>query len=536
MSNWSKSLLIGVIIFLAFSCKKEASWDIDATVPIAKSQLDINHFFGDTIFNSDPTGLLHINFSKTLLNYTIDSLAKLPDTTIKSSFTSFFDHYIDPNTQVYTNSLLSDKEVTFDVANGIELNKAKIRKGILKVELSNTFSGPLNFIYELNSASLWGNTLKVNLIAPGGSTLAPSVITQTYSLENYDVDLRGSTLNKVNTLVQNYEIRTLPSSPTTLLAVGEGLNMKISFLGVIPEYAQGYFGQQSLSIPKDSAFVSFFENFNPNGLLLTQASINFNIINEFGVELSSNISNVKSIKTNPRNVVSLSPINSLQSINVNRASKTNNTSNPVFPWVKTIFFNTTNSNLNAFIENLPNYLGFSADTKLNPLGNISGSNDFAYYGHGLKVTADVDIPLSLSANYFSLIKYSKIDLSKAKQLDNVNDCEIVLFAKNNFPFRAQIQGYLLNDKNQVIDSLFIPGQNYVQAALSDLSNNVIAPNDSKLVVSFSKEKLDKLKLCKQIKFISYLFLSNQPTPIKLTEKSYLDLVVNANVNYKAKTK
>ena len=75
--------------------------------------------------------------------------------------------------------------------------------------------------------------------------------------------------------------------------------------------------------------------------------------------MSSSINNLKSIKTSSSNVVTLNAGNLLQSINVNRAGKTNNPSNPVFPWVQLINVNNTNSNLNPFLENLPNYFGFA---------------------------------------------------------------------------------------------------------------------------------------------------------------------------------
>jgi hypothetical protein len=53
---------------------------------------------------------------------------------------------------------------------------------------------------------------------------------------------------------------------------------------------------------------------------------------------------------------------------------------------------------------------------------------------------------------------------------------------------------------------------------------------------FNKTKITNLSQCKQIKFVSYLFLPNQPTPIKINEDSYLDLVVHAYLNYNASSK
>jgi hypothetical protein len=531
MRNLQK-LVIGLFLIIStLSCKKETNWDVDLAIPLAKSHLNISNFFGDTIFQSDPNGLLHIAFSKDLINYTMDSLVNLPDTTIPLGYTLPFTQAFNPGVLIYSNDINPDKEIKFDVSNGVELNRAIVRSGYLKVEYSNTYAQPLNFKYIINSASLWGNFLTINQIIPGNSSFS-----KTYSLNGYNINLTGQNGNKVNTLVQTYTITTDASGVADVLQPGQGLLMQLSFKEIVPEYVQGYFGQQDLSFGPDSSSIGFLANFNPNNLMLTQSSINFRIINEFGIEMSSSINSMKSIKTSPHNVITLNSGNLLQSINVNRASKTNNPSNPVFPWLKQIDVNSSNSNLNPFLENLPNYLGYSIKATLNPLGNISAGNDFAFYGRGLRVVADVDIPLALSANYFSLINFSKVDLTQIKELKDVNSCDIIMQARNNYPFRAQIQGYMLNDQNQIIDSLFIPGQNVAESAITDGNNVVLNYVDSKLIASFDKTKITNLTQCKQIKFVSYLYLPNQPTPIKINEDSYLDLTVHAYLNYNVRSK
>ncbi|MES2131270.1 MAG: hypothetical protein V4506_02915 [Bacteroidota bacterium] len=531
-----KVLLPAVFLLLAGSCKKEkTSWDIDAAFPIAQSHLNISNFFGDTIFKADPTGLLHIAFSKDIINFTMDSLVKLPDTTVTIGFTSPFVSQLNPGTPIFSNNASTDREITFQISNGVELNKAIIKKGFLKVEYFNSYGQPLNFNYEINSANLWGNILHINQTIGGGSVSNPATLTQTYALDDYTINLTGLTNTKVNTLVQTYTISTDASGSADALQVGQGLSVKLSFVKVVPAYVQGYFGQQDLSFGPDSSLVGLLENFKPSNFALTQSAINFRIINEFGIELSSSINALRSIKTNPANVVTLNAGNLLQSININRAGKTNNASNPVFPWVKQIDINSSNSNLNSFLENLPNYLGYSINAKLNPLGNVSAGNDFAYYGHGLKVIADVDIPFALSADYFNLINYAKMDITQISQLNNVNSCDIILKARNNYPFTVKIQGYMLNDQMQTVDSLFNWTNNTIQSAVTNNLNTVLNYTDTKLVSTFDREKVQHLIQCKQIKFVTYLYLPNQPTPIKVTDSSYLDLVLSANVDYNVKT-
>lgn len=526
-----------VFLLSIFSCKKETTWDIDAAIPIARSHLNISNFFGDTIFKTDASGLVHLAFTKEVLNLTMDSLVKLPDTTVNIGYTAFFNSSLSPGDLIYTNSgVVSNQEITFDVSNGVQLNKAIIRSGFLKVEYFNTYSQPLNFVYDINSAKLWGNVFHINQSIAGGSVSSPNSLIKYYSLAGYDISLTGLSNNKVNTLVQTYTIKTDASGLPATLATGEGLNIKLSFIDVIPEYVQGYFGQQDLSFGPDSTYFGLLNNFNTQNFKLTQSTINFSIINEFGIEMSSTINNVKSIKVNPYYAVTLNTGSMLQSLNINRAGKTNVPSNPVFPFIKQILLNNTNTNLNPFLENIPNYLSYTVKAKINPLGNVSAGNDFAYYGHGLRVIADVDIPMALSADYFKLTNYAKTDFGNIQQLNNVNYCELILQAKNNYPFKAKIQGYLMDEYNAIIDSLFMPNENIIESAITNSSNVVLNPVDSRLVSNISNSKLENLKKCKQIKFVSWMYLPNQPTPIKIKSDSFLDLIVSANVNYKAKTK
>ncbi len=148
----------------------------------------------------------------------------------------------------------------------------------------------------------------------------------------------------------------------------------------------------------------------------------------------------------------------------------------------------------------------------------------------------MDIPFEISADYFSLVNFAKIDLTSINELDNVNNCEMILQARNNYPFRAQIQGYMVDTQGQVVDSMFTWDNNTIQAAITDNANNVLHYTDTRLVAYFNQAKTQHLKQCSQVKFVTYLYLPNQPTPIRIKDSSYLDLILSANVNYHVKTK
>ena len=113
---------------------------------------------------------------------------------------------------------------------------------------------------------------------------------------------------------------------------------------------------------------------------------------------------------------------------------------------------------------------------------------------------------------------------------------MILQARNNYPFKAQIQGYMLNTQDQVVDSLFTWDNNTIQSAVTNSSNVVLNYVDTKLVASLNKTKIEHLRQCSRIKFVTYLYLPNQPTPIKIKDDNYLDLMLSAFVDYNVKTK
>ena len=80
----SALILLVLAILALFSCRKEtvASWDVDITGPVISSKLNIRHFLTDSLFTSDANGILNLNVNREVAYIKVDSLLKLPYTTI----------------------------------------------------------------------------------------------------------------------------------------------------------------------------------------------------------------------------------------------------------------------------------------------------------------------------------------------------------------------------------------------------------------------------------------------------------------------
>ncbi len=518
-------LLLGLTAF--YGCRKPASanWDVDVIFPIVKSTLNITNFIGDSIFIPDNTGLLSLNVTREITAVKLDSLLNLPDTTIVSTFTlpAVIAQTLTPGTPL---PFFPSTETDFNISNGVALKTIDIRSGFLKVKFTNDLSQPLDLLYVIPSAVKNGQPLKIfETVPPNNDTLR-----KTYDLSGYNLNLRGQTGIKYNTIVQTYTVAVNPLAAAVTATYGQGAKAYLTYSDIVPQYVEGYFGQQTVMLPLDTARFNIFNNLQAANFMLNDATLNFKILNEFGAEFTSNLSNIKSVNSVNSNVVALTP-GLLSNININRATKAGNT---IFPSVKSISVTSSNSNIVPFLSNLPNKLTYQGVINVNPLGNLSGYNDFAYYNTGIKVLADVNIPLRFNASYFKLSSISTVNFSNVKQLDNVKGGNFIISALNGYPFRAQIQAYLINDQNQVIDSLFMPGNNFMERGVIDAQNIVTNPTSSKLYVPITTVKIENLKKAKTIKLATYFIMPPNPPDIKIYENYTFDINIVAELIYNVK--
>lgn len=524
-----KLLFIFLSVFIAsslfFSCKKNqlAYWDVDLVSPIARGTLNIKNFFGDSLFQSDNSHILHLKFSRKVADLKIDTLVKLKDTTINYTFAALFTATVGPNTMLFYKT----EEIDFQVPNGARLRYGMVKSGVLNVKYSNNTRIPLLFQYSLLSAQKNSTPLSVTEIIPPGT----ASLIKSYNIDGYELNLTGLYGNKFNTVVHSFTVYTAPNAQPDSILFGQGIQAEISYEKIIPQYIEGYFGQQDIVIPYDSASIGFSKTLEVSNFQINSAYINFRIINDFGVDIQGKLDTVTSININNGNTVYLNS-SVLNSININRATKTGNWANPVNSTTTTVNINTNNSNLKPFIENLPDYLGYSGRIKINPNGNVSATNDFAYYNTGIRIFADIDVPLIFRADYFRLQDVVDIDFKNVSQLNNVNEGKIIFNITNNYPFKVKLQAYLLDEYSNTLDSLLLPSNNTIEMAYVNTNNDIVSPRNSQLIAYMSKNTIENLKKSKKIKLVSYGYLPPSPPDIVIYDDYFLDVVITVDVNYR----
>jgi hypothetical protein len=517
--------LLGIISLLFFTCRKPtvANWDVDAVLPVVNSQLNIKNFVGDSIFKADNTGLLSLSLSRELTSFTLDSLIPIPDTSLVVTFTVIvgLQTIKQPPGTVFT--FFPSTELNFNVPDGVAIKRMDVRTGRLKIKFSNSLSQPIDLTYVIPSATKNGFPFTIIETVPNGS----NSLSKSYDLSGFSFNMSGISGNSSNSFVQSYTMAINPNADTVLVGNGEVAKLEVTYENIVPQYVQGYFGQLVNEIPLDTTKLNLINNFYAPNFALKDARLDFKIVNEFGVEFRANLSNIKSINSISNKVVAINT-NQLANINLNRATKSGTT---VYPSTYPVSFTSANSNIVPFLSNLPDKITRSGKLSVNPLGNISGYNDFAFYGQGVRLIADINIPLRFNADYFKLTSTSSIDLQNAEQLENVKDGNFVILAKNGYPFKARLQAYLKDAQGNIIDSLFVFGKNTIEAGQIDGFNKVVAQTSSKVLVPIDQNKITKLRNSKSIQVITYFIMPPNPPDITIYENYTFDINIVAELNY-----
>ncbi len=523
-------LLVWLFILLGLSsCRKrgETSWDLDVLSPVINAELNISNFLGDSLFETDNTGLLHLTINRTLAKLELDSLIEIPDTIITSGYTwTLFPVSISPGQALAAGV---QQPLTFKFPNGIGLRYAEMQKGQLKVQFKNSYSQPIDFNYSFPGIVKNGLPLEVSETLAGYDTIGQ---TRFYDLAGYTLNMTGSG-GLLNTISQNYSVKVSSNAQIATIQTGQGVTLKISYNNFLPRYVEGYFGKQTIELKADSTKLDIAKNLTATNFKLNSAKAEFKIINDFGCELSAGLSDIVSVNKTNNQMVGLNAPN-LANININRANKTGVWYNPYSSSVKQIILDNSNSNLKNCLELLPEYLKYKGSILVNPLGNTSGFNDFAYLNSSIRIDANIDIPLSFSANRFDLTALSKVDLSQIKQIDNINAGRFIVKTNNGFPFQIKLQAYMQDSTNAVIDSVFNAANNTIASGNVNAQNIVTSSVSSDLSIPVNYQRIEHLKKTKTIKIVARLIMPPNPPEIKLLETYRLSMKIIVDVNYTVK--
>lgn len=511
------------LLLLASGCKHDsgnAEWNIDVLAPALKTTLTLSNLVEDSLLVVNPDNSMKLVYERSLYNLPVDSILQIPDTVIDTPVTSPIGISLAPGSSIP----VINSPTRYDLK-GAEIVEAIARSGTVQVRATNNLATKVILIYSIPSATLNGVAFSIT-----AEIEANASISQSFDISGYHLDLRGLSGNSNNTLITSISGHTDPNGQTVQIGAGQTfITLESSFLGIIPQYARGYFGSQSIDIDLDSTDFCAFKKIIAGSIGLENVILSLDLENAVGADAQATINQLSSYNSRTGTMVNLSHSLIGNPVNITRASEPWPNSGNVTSTFNSYVVNKDNSNILAFIENLPDKLFYSLKFNVNPLGNISSGNDFFYYDKNIKASVALEVPLSFYASGLTLsdtIDFTS-DANNVGKLINSGNFRLV--ADNGFPLSAKAQLYLLDENNTVLDSLL--SDNIIAAPPLDGDLKVAQSLVSTVVLPIGNSTGDKLNITRRINIKVIFDTPFAPQLLKIYDGYKMDIKLIGDFNY-----
>jgi len=529
-------LLFTCISLLQFNaCKRDTgpSWDVGIVLPLAHASLSIDGLLTDSLTTTNADGSIKLVYSTKFLGLETDTLFKFPDTTVANVFHLPIGYAnLAPGTFLIPPSTPTQTE--FNVSN-VEIVMGILTDGLMTMKFKNDIRKRVIVQYQIPCATLNSIPFSVTFLIPAApDSLNSSIANNTVSLAGYTIDFTGTNNDRVNTITTLFTAQIDPTEiGNTTIYPSDTVSANSAFSNIKPYYIRGYFGNETIQIGPEETSFSLFNQIQSGSIGLDSLKMSVGITNYLGVDSRLTFNGIWSRNTNTNQTVQLN--NSLigNPININRGVLTSSWL-PVIPSTYNFTFDNSNSNAKALIENLPHKLGFDVTLVTNPLGNVSGNNDFFFSDYGIEATLDVEIPLNLFADQLVITDTVIPNFSSITFKENILKGKLTLIAANSFPFDAAIDLYFIDVNGNTIGSL-VSQPNTINSGPVTLSGGYLVSTgtaNSQLTIPLSESQTSDMLNCEKIVFKANFDTNSNPVYTKIFASNHLDINLSADFDYR----
>lgn len=515
---------LALTALLSAGCRKEKpQWDIDVLVPLARTTLTVRDLVADSLLEADAQGNLTLVYRGMLFSVGLDTLLQAPDTSFSYKYALPFPGPLNFPPGV---SILNQADVQrFDLAD-VQLRELRLREGSLRLDMVNMVASAINGRMELPGAQLADGPALLTATAPAGSPAQPGTSSATRSLAGARFDLRGPQGNSVNTVQTLVSAQLDPDGQGAWATDQDSLLLNVRYLGLVPQYARGYFGQRTQRFGPDSSRLGLFDAFVAGALDLEAATLLLRIENGFGADLRMRLRQLKAVNARTGESVDLEHALLQGPLNITRATGNEST---YAPSVHTRVIGMGNSNIDRFLECLPDRVAYDLDLELNPLGDISNGNDFVHYGSQLKADVDLEVPLRVGMDGLTLQSITAVSLPGKPQGHALRSGVLRLFVENGFPLQARMELATVDGSGAVLT--VIPVQGEVASAALGANGEAVQRTSSALAAIVDAGTLQELYDGARLRIRAALTTVPPGQRARILDRYAMDVQVTLAANY-----
>jgi hypothetical protein len=483
-------ILITSLTLILYSCTVDGTnWDVNATAPVVETKLDLSNLIGDDNLSISTDSSVNIAIDVPLYTFNFDTLEHLP--LAKSVFSYIWTY---PTVNLSAGAGIPGLESSLDLDNnGITLSDFDIKKGKLRCTLKHTLNQPLIFRYYIPKMTKGGVMFEFKDTLPGATTPGDTVISiKEISVDAFQIDLSGNFGDDFNTLKAYTDVQTIAGGPTFTLTNGATIfKTESELVDLTPDYAQGYFGQYAVTQTNSVTTIKQLQMIQNGMIDIENINLQLTFHNTIGADVSFHPINISATNTRTNQTVALSHSSIGTTVNINRAIQNPSVLNPVTSSNYSFTITSANSNIENFIELLPDQFSLAADVGLNPYGNTGGYTDFFYFDYPAFIQMQLNMPLKLSATDLLLIDTIENPFANVEILNPISGGEFTVRVENKFPLASDLQLYLMDGSHTITDSLF--ANTLVAAAPVNANDRVVQPLTTELIVAVTAARIQQLK-------------------------------------------
>lgn len=514
ITNLLKRILFLVILpgLVVISCKKDSQpwWETTWHGPAAHGTINLSDLLEDSLINSNDQKVW-LGLDRNIFALQTDSLLKLPNDVERTSYKLQFPLTINPGNPIFD----LDKARPLQ-AGDAEITKAYLKYGKIKVQTKSTYDQPMEYTYIFPGITRNGQPFTIQNTVEGASS-GTMTKDHEYELVDYEIDLTGKNHDRFNRIHYNVKARTTDYADTMTITTQDSFALLFSFEDIELNGIKGYFGQKDIHF-NDTSNIRLFNQIQSGIIDLDSINAHLYITNGMGADLQLRVNKFSSINRKNNQEVKLQASFIGSTINIGRAIQASNIQSI------TKDLDLSSSNVDAFIENLPDRLSYDMEMKINPMGNVSMGNDFYYNSNQLNVQLSMHIPLKLSLANLRFQDTLDVDLNEGSE--PLQSAELQIHFTNYFPLEASVDLYARSSGG----NLKISTQtNTIEAAGINSQGVVTAPQESVIQLELNQETLEVIRKNGQLLMNIHLNTYNQQM-IEIYEDYKIDYQIRGQVS------
>ena len=395
-------------------------------------------------------------------------------------------------------TLVNDtQEVTYNFG-GPQITEMMARSGFVKMKIFSTIEEEIIIDYSFPFSGENGDFSKPftrQYRVPAASPGQTQKIEATFPLDGFALQYKGKDPLSppfTNTVYSKLTARTVYSGKVRNLSLNDSVYIEFGLIDIVPEFALGDFGSKTYEVNEPFDVKALKNVFGSIDIQDVDLTLTFD--NGFGIEALATVHSIEAQNERSGKSVSLTHPNLInQDVLIRKAV------NPPFtPRKRIFFFDQTNSNIENFLEVLPDKVVPNITVVTRPNGS-NDFTDFVFFDSYLKTHLKLEMPVTFAMDNLQFVRKKDFNFTSISHHEKIKSGTFKLRVDNDFPLAAELVMEFLDSSDHVLLEIFQTDNKVEAASIPSGSDKTDGPVTSYLITTLNSQQMDMLRAAKRIR-------------------------------------